>query len=190
MKSFVSNLVLMGLFSLIMSPLTAQVKSDYDKSVDFTQFKTYKLEGWEQNSDQILTPFDKERIESSLRDELAQRGMREDATNPDAGITLYIVINQKTSTTAYTTYTGSMGYGYGRWGWGMGAGMGTSTTTFSEDDYNVGTFVVSMHDGTGKHLVWQGVITSVVKEKPQKREKSIPKKMKKLFKSYPVKPVN
>jgi hypothetical protein len=72
----------------------------------------------------------------------------------------------------------------------MGAGMGTSTTTFSEDDYNVGTFVVSMHDGTGKHLVWQGVITSVVKEKPQKREKSIPKKMKKLFKSYPVKPVN
>jgi hypothetical protein len=99
------------------------------------------------------------------------------------------VVNKKTSTTAYTTYAGSMGYGYGRWGWGMGAGMGSSTTSFSEDDYLEGTFVVSMHDAATKDLAWQGVISSVVKEKPEKREKSIPKKMKKLFKSYPIKPM-
>lgn len=187
MKALYGRLFLAAMAWWVCQPLEAQVKSDFDKSVDFTQYQTYKLEGWEQDSDRILTPFDKQRIESALRDELARRGMSEDNAGPDAGITLFIVVNQKTSTTAYTTYTGGMGYGYGRWGWG--AGMGSSTTSFSEDDYLEGTFVVSMHDTSSKALVWQGVITSVVKEKPEKREKSIPKKMNKLFKSYPVKPI-
>ena len=183
------NILIVFLLTLFTDAALAQVNSDYDKSVDFTVYKTYRLEGWEKDSDQILTAFDKERIETALKNELALRGMTQDAADPQAAITLFIVVNQKTSTTAYTTYTGGMGYGYGRWGWGMGAGMGSSTTSYSEDDYLEGTFVVSMHDASSKNLIWQGVITSVVKEKPEKREKSIPKKMKKLFKSYPVKPI-
>ena len=189
MKAILKGLSVVFLVLIFTDTAIAQVSSDYDKSVDFTQFETYRLEGWEKNSDQILTAFDKERIETALKNELALRGMTQDTSNPQAAITLFIVVNQKTSTTAYTTYTGGMGYGYGRWGWGMGAGVGSSTTSFSEDDYLEGTFVVSMHETSGKNLVWQGVITSVVKEKPEKREKSIPKKMRKLFKSYPVKPL-
>jgi hypothetical protein len=189
MKNFLQRPLLILMMLGLLMPGAAQVKSDYDKTVDFSKFKSYKLEGWEKNSDQILTPFDKERIETALKHELQIRGMAEDPAAPDAAITLFIVVNKKTSTTAYTTYAGSMGYGYGRWGWGMGAGMGSSTTSFSEDDYLEGTFVVSMHDASTKDLAWQGVISSVVKEKPEKREKSIPKKMKKLFKSYPIKPM-
>lgn len=189
MKLLLRKTFLLGFLFLFTYPLLSQVKTDYDKSFDFTQIQSYKLEGWEQNSDQILTTFDKERIEAALKDELGKRGIMQKDENPDGAVTLYIVVDSKTSTTAYTTYTGGMGYGYGRWGWGMGTGMGTSTTSFSEDDYLEGTFVVSMHDVASKNLVWQGVITSVVKEKPQKREKTIPKKMKKLFKDYPVKPI-
>jgi len=71
----------------------------------------------------------------------------------------------------------------------MGAGMGSATTTYNESDYNEGTFVISMFHGTSKNMVWQGIITSVVKEKPDKRDKTIPKKMKKLMKEYPVNPI-
>ena len=171
------------------SLVSAQVKSDYDKDTDFSQYKTYSFQGWEQNSDQILTKFDKERILNSFANELTLRGLTKDNSNPDVGITLYVVVDDKTSTTAYTTYNGGMGYGAGRWGWGMGMGMGSSTTNYTEDDYKQGTLVCDFYDQSTKDLVWQGVVTTVVKEKPKKREKSIPKNINKLMKDYPVDPV-
>ncbi|WP_020532602.1 DUF4136 domain-containing protein [Flexithrix dorotheae] len=166
-----------------------QVTSDYDKNVDFTKYKTYKFEGWEKDSDKILNDFDKTRILEAFKNELSSRGLNkaENDEDADVGITLFLVVDDKTSTSAYTTYNGGMGYGAGRWGWGMG--MGSSTTTYSEDDYKEGTMVVDFYDIESKELVWQGVMQTVVQEKPEKREKTIPKKVAKLMKAYPVKPI-
>ena len=167
--------------------LHAQVKSDYDKTVDFSKFKTYTFKGWEKNSDQILNEFDKKRIADSFSSELSSRGLEMDDSNPEVEITLYVVIDEKTSTTAYTNYNGGMGYGRAGYGWGMG--MGSSTTTYSENDYKQGTLVIDFYDHTSKKLIWQGVLTTVVKDKPEKREKTIPKNIKKLMKKYPIDPV-
>lgn len=163
----------------------AQIKSDYDKEADFSKYKTYTFEGWQDNSDKILNDFDKKRILDSFKKELSAKGMEAVATDGDVMITLFIVVNQKTSTTAYTDFNGGMGYG-GRWGWGYG-GMGMATTTYTESDYNEGTLVIDMYDSGSKQLVWQGVMTSTVTENPKKREKTIPKKVKKLMKRYPPK---
>ena len=181
------------LFVLLLSINSkAQVKSDYDKNTDFSKIKTYTFAGWAKNSDQILNDFDKKRIKDALRSEFSSRGLEAVKSNGDVEITLYVVVNKKTSTTAYTTYTGGMGYYGGRRGWGMGyggVGMGMATTDYSENDYLEGTLVVDMFDKDSKDLVWEGIITSVVKEKPKKREKSIPKKIKKLMKEYPIAPM-
>ena len=174
-------LIFIGLCTI--APALGQVKSDYDKSTDFSKYETYTFEGWEQNSDQILNDFDKKRITDALKAEFAERGMTLVESGGDAAITLFIVIDQKSSTTAYTNFNGAMGYG-GRWGWGYG-GAGMATTTYSENDYKEGTFVVDMYDAEDKNLVWQGVITTVVKEKPEQREKSIPKKVAKLMSKFP-----
>ncbi len=168
---------------------TAQVKSDYDKTVDFTKYKTFTFMGWAENSDKILNDLDKKRLLEAFRDELSARGLTKDDANPDVAITLYVVVEQKTSTTAYTNYNGGMGYGYGRWGWGGGYGMGSSTTSYSEDDYLEGTVVIDFYDSGTKNLVWQGILTKTVTENPQKREKSIPKAVNKLMYQYPVKPI-
>jgi hypothetical protein len=171
---------------MLLSQLSfSQVTSDYDKSTDFSKYKTYTFAGWAKDSDKILTDFDKKRIQEALRSEFANRGLQLVQTNGDAAITLYIVVENETSTTAYTNYVGGMNYG-GRRGWGMG--MGGATTTYSQDDYMKGTFVVDMYDEDTKQLLWQGVIQSVVQEKPEKRDKSIPKKVKKLMKKFPIQP--
>ena len=191
MKTIIKSFSLL-LILLFATNINAQVKSDYDKDTDFTKYKTYSFEGWVENSDKILTAFDKKRITDALSSEFSSRDMNYVKSGGDAVITLFIVVNQKTSTTAYTNYTGGMGYYGGRRGWGMGyggIGMGSATTTYSESDYHEGTFVVDMYDSTSKELIWQGIITSVVTEKPEKREKTIPKKIKKLMKAYPVKPL-
>jgi hypothetical protein len=190
MKKAMKTFGLLLLVVLFTANVQAQVKSDYDKNTNFSKYKTYTFGGWEKESDKILTNFDKKRITDAMAYELNSRGMKYVESGGDAVITLFIVVNQKTSTTAYTNYNGGMGY-YGRRGWGMGyGGMGiSSSTTYNENDYLEGTFVVDMYDNTSKELVWQGIITTVVKEKPEKREKTIPKKVKKLMKKYPVKPM-
>lgn len=170
---------------LVTTASIAQVKSDYDKNTDFPQYKTYTFEGWQKDSDKQLNEFDKKRILDAFKAEFEKRGMTPVASDGDASIALYLVLDKKTSTTAYTDYMGGMGYGP-RWGWGMGAGMGTSTTTYSEDDYIEGTLVVDMYDKDEKTLLWQGILTKTVTEKPEKREKTIPKNVAKLMKEYPV----
>jgi hypothetical protein len=186
MKSTLKLLSALFVALLMTTVVFSQVKSDYDKDTDFSKYKTYSFEGWEKDSDKILTDFDKKRITDALQSEFSARGVSLVESGGDAAITLYIVVDKKTSTEAYTTFNG--GYGYrGRWGWGMGPGAVTANTTYSENDYEEGTLVVDMYDATGKKLIWQGVMTTDVQEKPEKREKSIPQKIKKLMKSYPVK---
>ena len=70
------------LASFFAGSLQAQVKSDYDKTVDFSKFKTYTFKGWEKNSDQILNEFDKKRIVDSFSSELSSRGLEMDDSNP------------------------------------------------------------------------------------------------------------
>lgn len=179
--------------TLLSLPALAQVKSDYDKTADFTKYKTYSFAGWQKGSEQQINDLDKKRIYDAFKSEFELRGMKYQETGADATITLYLVLQNKTSTTAYTNYNTGFGYYPPRWGWGMGyatpMGMGTATTTYTENDYVEGTMVVDMYDNGSKTLVWQGVLTKVVKEDPKKREKSIPKSISKLMKPFPVQPV-
>lgn len=192
MKNLSKSLILGTLMMLFSVAGYAQISSDYDKSTDFMAYKTYSFEGWQKDSDSLVNDFDKKRILDAFKSEFDSRGMSYVQTGGDALVALYLVLDNKTSTTGYTSYMGGMGYGVGR-GWGMGVGgmgMGTATTTYSEDDYTEGTLVVDLYDASSKKLVWQGVNTSVVEDKPSKREKTIPKKISKLMKQYPVDPAN
>ncbi len=177
--------ILLGFF-LLNHFSYSQVRSDYDKSTDFSKYKSYTFMGWEKDSDQQLNDFDKERITDAFKAELADRAITHNENNPDVGITLFVVIDERTSRTAYTNYNG--GYGYGR-SWGWGAGMGSATTTYSERDYKMGTIVIDFYDEETRKLVFQGTLQTEVNEKAKKREKSIPKNVAKLMKKYPVKPV-
>lgn len=166
------------------------VTADYDKTTDFTKYKTYFFAGWIEGST-MPNQFDLERILKSLNSELNSRDVLiSDSTSAKMAMTLHLVVDNKSSTTAYTNYNG-MG-GFGGYGWGAGVGGvglgGSSTTTYSENDYKEGTLVVDFYDLAAQKLIWQGVIQKSIAEKPQKREKAIPKNIAKLMKKYPVEP--
>jgi hypothetical protein len=169
------------------------VKSDYDKEVDFTKYKTFEYYGWAKESDKILNRFDKERIEQAFGEEFRKRGLQYVEGNGDMVVSLYIVVDQKTSTTAYTNHYNMGGYTYGpRWGWygGYGGmGMGTSTTTYSEQDYLQGTLVVDVFNKSEKKLIWQGVGQKTVDENPNTREKNAAKVAAAIMKPFPIKPI-
>lgn len=195
MKYLVKSIWLLSIIFLgACSSIT--VKSDFDKEADFSKYKTFEYFGWAEESDKILNRFDKERIEQAFGDEFAKRGLKFVKENGDMVVSLYIVVDQKTSTTAYTNHYGGGGYGYGGMGWygGYGGGyggmgMGSSSTTYSENDYLVGTLVVDVFDKAEKKMIWQSVGTKTVDDNPNTREKNSGKVAAAIMKPFPIEPI-
>ena len=179
---------------IFVSCSSIKITSDRDGDVDFTKFSTLSYYGWQEESDRILSRFDKERIEQAFADEFAKRGVSVVEKNGDIIVSLYIVVDQRTGTTAYTNhygaggpygYYGGFGYGAG-WGWGMGY----STTSYQDYEYQVGTLVCDVFDYDTKKLIWQGVVSGEIDQNLKTRERNIPRVVKELMKRYPVKPVD
>ena len=175
---------------IIASCSTLKVTSDYDKTVDFTKFKTFEYYGWAQESDKLLNQLDKDRIENAFADEFKKRGLTPVESGGDLIVSLFIVVEQKSQTTANTTTMGS-GYGgyyggfYG-YGPGYGWGGGHSTTTVNTYEYEVGTLVCDVFDKASEKLIWEGIGNKTVDDNPATRDKNIPKAVAALMKSYPV----
>ena len=93
-------------FTLIMTAnaYSQKVTYDMDKNADFTKYKTYIFLGWQDDSDKILNDFDKKRLQDSFKAEFDKRDLTLVENGGDMAVSLYIVINQKTSTTAYSNY--------------------------------------------------------------------------------------
>ncbi len=163
-----------------------KVTTDYDKSTDFRQYKTYSFLGWQNDSDKILNDFDKKRFRDAFKEEFKKRNLQYVEEGGDMTISLFIVVIKETSVTAYNNYYGGYGRRYRRYGHGWGGSL--STTHYSKNDYLKGTLVMDVFDEKSGNAIWQGVASGTVQEKPEKREKSIPKTLAALMKKFPISP--
>src|ERR1700675_830131 len=111
--------VLIGLMLLFAGKVSAQqVKTDYDRSANFSQYKTYS---WEHVK--TKDALDVDRIKSAVNATLAAKGW----TQVDSGGDVSIVAvettqNQQTLNTFYDGFGG--GWGYRRFGGGGFGGLG------------------------------------------------------------------
>ena len=184
MKSAIYTSVFCLIMLLFPQDVLAQITADYDKSVDFTKYKTFTFKGWSENSDQQINDLDKERMLDAFENEFRSRNLVKDDDNPDMAVTLYILIKDKTSVTAYNNYYGGMGYSRS-----FGYGTGYGSTSYSQHNYREGTIIIDFYDEKEKSLIWEGILTKEVTEKPKRREKTIPENIRKLMYKYPTKPV-
>ena len=194
MKQLLSAIALAIIF-LLGSCSSLTVTSDYDKTVDFSQFKTYSFHGWAKDSDKLMTPFDKQRIETAFANEFESRGIEFVKEGGELVVALFIVTEKKTEQVANTTNMGGYyGYGYGGYygygpGWGWGAPMGNSVTTVSQVDYTVGTLVCDVFDAANKKLIWEGVGSKTLDDNPTNRDQSIIKSVSAIMAQYPIAPI-
>jgi len=185
-KLFNISLLMVGMIFLLAScSSSVKIHTDYDRSVDFSKYRSFEYYGWADGSDKILNDLDKKRIQNAFADELYKRGMGYVAKDGDMVIALYIVTEEKTQTTATTT---SMGGGYGGYygyGPGYGYGSGYSSTYVNTYEYKVGTLIISVYDKAKEELIWESSGVGEISD-PGKREKSIPYVISKIMKEYPV----
>lgn len=160
---FTSILVL-----VFLAPAFAQkVNTDFDKTFDFAAAKTY---AWLPGHP-VANPLMHQRILDAIDSNLSARGLTKADSDPDL----------------YVEYAGSTKediqideWGYGGWRWG-------GSRTVDVNKILVGMLVVDLIEAREKKLVWRGVATDTVSDKPEKNEKKINNAAKKMFEKYPPK---
>ena len=164
------------------------ITTDYDKEVNFNNYKTFGFLKWSDESAALVNDIDRGRLEKAVTVELEKRGMKRVDGMGDSMIGFHVVVENKTGTTSYTNHYGGMGYYGGGTGFGYGYGYpygGASTTTTSTYSYTVGTVIIDQYDSQTKKLMWEGVAQGEVSDDRSNREDNINKDMVLLFANYP-----
>lgn len=170
MKLFRTALVCFFCFSAV--ALAQDVKYDYDRGANFSQFKTYK---WVKIPSAVqLNQLQEQNVMRAVDEQLASKGLTK--TEGDAA-------------DLAVAYQASIDKEKQIQGWGGGAprfrGYGEATTSTIQ----IGTLVIDMYKAADKQLLWRGSATKTLNpsKNPDKNYKNLQKAMEKLFKNYPPK---
>jgi hypothetical protein len=171
-RTILTSIGILLLFTAVSS--AQQVKTDYDRSANFSQYKTYS---WEKV--QTQDPLWVDRIKAAVNATLQEKGLTPVASGGDIAIVaMEMTRNQQTLNTFYDGFGG--GWGWRRFG---GGGFGDATTT--TENYKVGTLVVDLFDANSKTLIWRGSSSDTLSDKSDKNIKELDKGVKKMFDHFP-----
>jgi len=179
-RTFATRLVLVaGAMVFAANYAAAQkVATNFDTSVDFTKYKTYK---WVDITgatypNQLTDLMIRNAIDSTLR----MHGLTKVDNDPASLYVGYELTTQQQK--QLNTYgTGGAGWGYGG-GWG-GGGMSTTTV----ENLTEGTLAVDLYDPAMKQLVYQTTATKTLNpsSNAEKNQQNMQKAANKMFQNYP-----
>ena len=142
------------------------VKSDYEKTFDFTQLHTFAFKTDRPNNDPLSTnTLEAGRIQSALTAQLEANGFTPSSGNPDFIVAFYSRTKQRTQVQSAGFGPGfgfgrGFGWGYGipyraRWRWGYGPDIWTT-------NYTQGCVMADIIDSRTNDLVWRGQVMDTV----------------------------
>ncbi len=157
-------------------PALARVTVDFDKTVNFSKYKTYAwLKG---------TPAPNELAQKRIQQAIEQKLTAKGLTKADGPPDLYVVTHASSRKEQYINIDD---FGYGGFHGRRGGRSGPGTITVNVYDIPIGTLVVDILDGGSKELVWHAIAEETLSDNPQKNAKRIDKVVKKMFKKFPPK---
>lgn len=169
-----SLLLALTVASVVSCKPTLKVSSDYDKSANFSSYKTFSL--YYLVTSKNVTQFNEERIWNSIREEMQKKGYIEDDNNPDIVVNAISVINNKKYLAA-----NSSGSGIVR----PYAGMLSSSGNIQAVHYKEGSLLIDVIDRRTNKLVWEGVGSAEFEKQPKDPEKVIKNAVNKILESFP-----
>src|SRR5262245_21128074 len=182
MKKYLQiSMLLVAAGYLVSCGPSLKVTSDYDKSVNFDQYKTFAL----YRSDSIhdaISQLNQQRIVNAVKDEMVKKGFQENTSNPDVLVNITAVLQNRVAVSSTTDY-----YGYG----GMyrpyywGGGMGSSTTNYNVQNYKDGSLIIDVVDANSKKLLWQGTGNKEIDKPAKDPDTVIPKAVASIMESFP-----
>src|SRR5262249_41072120 len=155
---------------------TLTTSADYDKTTDFSKFKTYSWKDTDKAQNAILEKRNKDAVDGAL----GSKGLKRVDDGGDPVVVSHVRLSKETQINTYNT---GWGYGYG-WG-GYGGGMGMQTSKVEE--IPVGTLIVDLVDTGKKELAWRGTASDTLNPSasPEDKEKNLNAAVAKMFEAYP-----
>ncbi len=160
-----------------------KLRSDYDPTADFSQYKTYNFFADAGPEDTSYRSFFSQYMVAAISREMESRGyvMSDD---PDLLINFNGILQEKTDvrTTPAPTY-GYYGYRGGFYDPWRGYGYATETHV---SQYTEGTFNIDLVDARKKKLVWEAVGKGRVSQKDlEELEERVNEGVPRFFETYP-----
>ncbi len=163
----------LGIAMLGTIAVAQSVNYDYDRSADFTRFKTYTwVRGTELNDE-----LNHKRVVRAIDAQLAAKGLSQVERNGDVLVAYHANFDENLQINGHSS-------GFGGPRLGNVSGMATTQRVVT------GKLVVELMDAGSRAMVWRGFAEHDLDPgaKPEKREKNITKAAEKIFKNYPPKP--
>jgi hypothetical protein len=169
------------LLFLVASCDTVKVYSDYDKTVDFNQYKTFAY--MRSGIDKVeISDLDKKRILNAIDQQLLAKGFTK-SEDPDFLVNIFTKSREEISVNQ--SYNG-WGYGWG-WGWGWNPYMYGGNTYVSSS--TEGTLFIDFIDAKKKELIWQGEGSGTLSRDMNEKDVIVNDIVTKILAQYPpVKP--
>ena len=161
--------VILATLFMVSSAAAQKVATDYDRSADFSKFKTY---AWTPSKNPAKDPLWHQRIIENIDQQLTAKGLKKVDGEADLHVTYTGNLKEITSLQG-------IGSG-GRW---LGGSFSVNTSTQVE-----GTLIVELYDAHSDSLVWRGIATESVSDKPDKNISRLEKTARKMFRAYPPEP--
>ena len=176
MKTIIKFLPIALLAIVITSCSSVRVAADYDRDVDFNQYKTFAF--FKSGIDKAeISDLDKKRILRAIESELLAKGYTK-SENPDMLVSIFTKSNQRVDVYNNSWGFGAWGWGAPGWGWGWNMQPNVSTRT-------QGVLFVDLIDAKKKELVWQGQGTGYLSSNMEKKEQRIKEFVAKIMEKYP-----
>ena len=164
------------LFLLMVSCQAVHVNSDFDKNVDFSQFKTYAF--YKNGIDKVeISDLDKKRILRSIDNQMQKKGFTKSET-PDMLINIFTKERQQVDVNQFNA-----GFGYG-WGFGWNPFFWGGNQT-AVNQYTEGTLYIDLIDAKKKEMIWQGEGNGNLTQKSDKKDEVINEFVTRILEQYP-----
>mgnify|MGYP003609822660 CR=1 FL=1 len=161
---------------LFASCSSVKVYNDYDKKVDFTQFKTFAF--FKSGVDKVeISDLDKKRILKAIETEMLAKGFTK-SDNPDLLVNFFTKSREQVDVNAFNN---NWGYGYG-YGWNPYIWGGNRTTVRTS---TTGTLFIDLIDAKKKEMIWQGEGEGEIFKNQKNKEERIGEFVKEILKQYP-----
>ncbi len=181
-SAILSRLVqLLMLTCVLAAGVQAQkIKVEYDKSLDFSKYKTF---AWGHH-DAVSRPMLALAIAGAIEEDLTKMGLRKVESDPDVYIKMYGSVDSEMSVSysdpLYIGMGGIPPFGTAFVMWGYMPGGTTAVTVYK------GQLVVDVIDASQKKLVWRGMATEKLSDNKQKLVKQVNTAVEKMFQQYPA----
>lgn len=155
---------------------TLTVTNDYDHTVDFSQFHTFRIVKLEQQY-QALSQFNQTRVIDAVRAQMVAKGFTE-SENADMLVNITSIMKNEKEIVA-----NSYGYGggYRPYAWGGG----NMSTTVNVQNYVAGSLIIEVANASTTKLIWEGIGNQDINSPSSNPEQAINTTVQKIMASFP-----